>query len=133
MNVIEVMERRAWLKVRQGSVARMIDDWLEPIIPEIGMSEEKYRRVLFENSIESIVFAREVALKLMMEPVDLPGSLATLVFLTRLRGTKLYCNDTAERIHCVFKGEVVFIHTCATGYRIRIRGGAPKIDVGREE
>ena len=55
MNVIEVMERQAWLKVWQGSSARLIGDWLHPILPEIGMSEEKYKRVLFENSIESIV------------------------------------------------------------------------------
>ena len=133
MNVIELLECQSRLKVQQDSSARLVVDWLEPLLPEIGMSEEKYKRVLFENSIESLMFAREVALKLMTGGWDIPGSVATLVFFTRLRNTRLYCSDNDERIHCVFKNEVVFIHTCATGYRVKINGGAPTLDAGSEE
>ena len=125
MDVIQLLELQSLLEVQQISSARLMSDWLEPILAEIRMTEAKYKRVLMENSIEAMTFAREVVRRMVSGSMDIPGSVGTLVFFTRLMKTKFYASENDELIYCVFKSELIFIYTCATGRRVRILGGAP--------
>ena len=135
MDVIQLLELQSRLEVQQVSSARLMTDWLEPILPEIRMTEAKYKRVLVENSVESLMFGREVVRRMVSGSMDIPGDLGTLVFFTRLMNTKFFASEDDELIYCVFKSELVFIHTCATGRRVRIMGGAPtcRMVSGNEE
>ena len=125
MDVIGLLELQSRLEVQQISSARLLIEWLEPILPVINMTERKYKRVLMENSIQSLTFARAAVVRIVNGSFDIPGGLGSLVFFTRLMNTQFYANESNELIYCVYKKELAFIFTCATGRKVRIMGGAP--------
>ena len=125
LDIIGLLELQSRVRVRQISSARLVSEWLEPLLPDIHMTERQYKRVLMENSVHAMMFAREVVRRMISGSLDVPGELGSVVFFTRVMNTKFYANESDELIFCVFKNELVYVYHCATGRKVRIMGGAP--------
>ena len=126
MDVVRLLETQARAEVRELSSERILSEWLEPMVDELNMTERRFKRVLMINTMESILFGREVVRRMVHGYLDIPGGVTTLVFFTRLINTRFYASHNDEHIFCVYKDELVFIQTSGSGHRARIHGGAPR-------
>ena len=125
MDVVRLLETQARAEVRELSSERILSEWLEPMVDELSMTERRFKRILMINTMESVLFGREVVRRMVHEYFDIAGGVTTLVFFTRLVNTRFYASHNDEHIFCVYKDELVYIQSSGSGHRARIHGGAP--------